>query len=54
MTEEKKKREEGGTIDMYHFKSKLDMLLFAAFIIIVLLVLTLVTLWGGETQAALF
>lgn len=59
MTDEKTKnqpvkREEGGTLDIYHFKSRIDMLLAAAFIVIVLLVLILITLWGGESQAALF
>ncbi|MCB1555771.1 MAG: hypothetical protein KDJ15_00490 [Alphaproteobacteria bacterium] len=46
--------EAGGTLDIYHFKSRLDMLLAASFIIIVLLVLLLLTLWSGDSQAAVF
>jgi hypothetical protein len=30
--------DDGKTVDMYHFKSRLDMILFAAFIIILLLI----------------
>lgn len=46
---EDKKDEEGGTADIYHFKSRLDMLLFAAVIIIMLLlVLIYMQFTGGH------
>jgi len=42
-------KDHGGTVDMYHFKSRLDMLLFAAVIIILLLlVLIYFQLYGGH------
>ena len=52
MSEENKKAdEEGGTVDMYHFKSRLDMILFAAVIIILLLLILVYMQFMGSNPA---
>jgi|GEM_PF-3868663 len=51
MSEENKKDERGGTVDMYHFKSRLDMILFAAVIIILLLLVIVYMQFTGGSPA---
>lgn len=42
---------DGGTVDMYHFKSRLDMILFAAVIIILLLLVVIYFQFSGGHPA---
>lgn len=49
--ENKAEDEDGGTVDMYHFKSRLDMILFAAVIIILLLLILVYMQFTGSHPA---
>ena len=51
MSKENNKEEDGGTVDMYHFKSRLDMILFAAVIIILLLLALVYMQFTGGSAA---
>lgn len=47
MNDKSKREEDGGTADIYHFKSRLDMLLFAAVVIILLLLVLIYMQFTG-------
>lgn len=51
MNGKSKKEEHGGTVDIYHFKNRLDMLLFAAVIIILLLLVLIYMQFTGGSAA---
>lgn len=53
-TEAQAKSGHGKTIDMYHFFSRWDVLLFGAFILIILLVVLYLVFGSGPARAGIF